>query len=67
MTSLKEIVEKLAKAFEVAAKDTEYHKFILERSVMPFYLPPVNIIPHLDAQREVARAIMDKAGILKEK
>ena len=63
----KEIVDKLVKTFEIAAKDPEYQKFILERFTMPLYLPPEKIIPYLDGQRQVLRDIMGRAGILKEK
>ena len=63
----KEIIEKLVKAFAIAANDPEYQKFILERFTRPLYLPPEKIIPYLDGQRQVLRGIMDKAGILKER
>ena len=35
----REVTEKLAGAFEVAAKDPEYQKFIVERNGIPFYQP----------------------------
>jgi len=41
----KDITKKLIDAFEIAAKDPQYHKFILERFTMPFYLPPDKIVP----------------------
>jgi tripartite-type tricarboxylate transporter receptor subunit TctC len=63
----KDITDKLAKAFQMAANDPGYQKFLLERSSTPLYLPPEKIVSHLDGQRKVARNIMDKAGILKEK
>ncbi len=63
----KEVVDRLVKAFEIAANDPEYQKFILDRFTMPLYLPPEKIIPYLDGQRQVLRSIMEKAGILKEK
>lgn len=62
-----EVTKKLAEAFEIAAKDPQYHKFILERFTMPFYLPPDKIVPFCDERRKVVRNIMDKVGILKEK
>ncbi len=63
----KDIVDKLAKAFEVAANDAEYQQFLQEQFVTPLYLPPEKIVPYLDARRNVARGIMGAAGILKEK
>lgn len=63
----KDVIERLAKAFEVAANDPEYHKFLIERSTIPFHLPPDKIIPFCDERRKVVRNIMEKAGILKEK
>ena len=63
----KEITDKLVKAFETAANDPEYHKFVIERNVVPFYLPPEKAVRFYDEQRKVVRAIMEKAGILKEK
>jgi tripartite-type tricarboxylate transporter receptor subunit TctC len=63
----KDVTDKLTKAFEVAANDPEYHKYLLERFTMPFYLPPDKIVNYLDGRRKVVREIMDKAGILKEK
>jgi len=63
----KDITDKLTKALETAANDPGYQKFLLERSSTPFYLPPEKIVLHLDGQRKVARNIMEKAGILKEK
>jgi tripartite-type tricarboxylate transporter receptor subunit TctC len=63
----KEVVDKLTKAFEVAANDPEYQKFLTDRFTTPFYIPPDKIIPYLDAKRTVLRDIMGKAGILKDK
>ncbi len=63
----KDITEKLVKAFEVAAHDPEYQKFVTERNAFPFYLSPDKAVQFFDEQRKVVRAIMDKAGILKEK
>ena len=62
----KEEMEKLTKAFETAAKDPEYQKFLKERFSNPFYLPPEKISPYLDVKRKVVREIMGKAGLLKE-
>jgi tripartite-type tricarboxylate transporter receptor subunit TctC len=63
----KEIVDKLAKAFEIAANDPEYRQFLQEQYVTPLYVPPEKIVPYMDVRRNVAREIMSKAGILKEK
>jgi len=63
----KDISEKLAKAFEVAAKDPEYIQFIESRGAYRFYLSPDQIIPYCDDLRKSVRNVMDKAGILKEK
>jgi tripartite-type tricarboxylate transporter receptor subunit TctC len=57
----------LAKAFETAVNEPEYKKFIIERNVVPFYQPPDQAVSFFDEQRKVARAVMEKAGILKEK
>jgi len=63
----KDIIAKLAKALEAAAKDPEYQEFLLQRLVLPFLVPTDKIVPFLDVQRNVARSVLDKAGILKEK
>jgi tripartite-type tricarboxylate transporter receptor subunit TctC len=62
----REVMEKLTKAFETAAKDSEYQKFLVERFSTPYYLPPDKITPYLDGKRKVVRDIMSKAGLLKE-
>jgi tripartite-type tricarboxylate transporter receptor subunit TctC len=63
----KDITDKLVKAFEIAANDPEVKKFLTERSIVPFYLPPNQTIDYFTQQRVLFRKIMDKAGILKEK
>lgn len=63
----KDVTDRLTKAFEMAANDPEYHKFLLERSASPFYLPPNKVMDYLDDRNKIVREIMDKAGILKEK
>lgn len=62
----REELEKLTRAFESAAKDPEYMKFLKDRFSNPFYLPPDKITPYLDAKRTVVREIMGKAGLLKQ-
>jgi len=63
----KDITDKLVKAFETAANEPEYVKFLIERYAMPTYLPPDKVVSFLDERRVVVRGIMEKAGILKEK
>jgi tripartite-type tricarboxylate transporter receptor subunit TctC len=63
----RDITAKLIKAFEVASTDPEYHKFLRERSMEPFYLSPDQAIKYMDNIRTSTRKIMDKAGVLKEK
>jgi len=62
-----DVVDKLAKAFEVAAADPEYQKFVIERNAIPYHLSPTEAVSFLNDQRKIYRAIMEKAGILKEK
>ena len=63
----KEITEKLATAFETAANEPEFRKFVAEQNCMPFYLGPDQFLRFLNEQKVVCRSIMGKAGILKEK
>lgn len=63
----KDITDKLTKAFEIAANDAGYQKFLLERFANPLYTSPDEITPYLDVKRKIVREIMGKAGILKEK
>ena len=63
----KDISDKIVKAFEVAANDPMYHKFLESRGANEFYLRPDQIIQFCDDRKKLVRNIMDKAGILKEK
>jgi len=63
----KDITDKLVKAFEVAAKDPEYLKFLAQYYAAPFYLPPDKAVSWFDGQRKTMREVMGKAGVLKEK
>jgi len=63
----KDITEKLAHAFEVAANEPGFRKFVTDQNCMPFYLSPDQFFRFLGEQRTVCRSIMEKAGILKEK
>ena len=63
----KDVVDKIVKAFEIASNEPEFKKFAIERNAVPFYLPPDKAVLFFDEQKMVVRAIMEKAGILKEK
>ena len=63
----KDVTQKLVKAFEMAANDPEYKKFVTEKGNFPFYLPPDKTVQFFNERRTVVRRIMDKVGILKEK
>jgi tripartite-type tricarboxylate transporter receptor subunit TctC len=62
----KDFADQLTRAFEKAATDPEYQKFVIERNGIPLYLPPEKVHQSLDEQRKIFRTIMEKAGILKE-
>lgn len=62
----KDAVDKLVKAFEVAANDPEIKKFLLDRYTFPMYLPPNEMIKFLNKKRTELEKIMAKAGILKK-
>jgi tripartite-type tricarboxylate transporter receptor subunit TctC len=59
------IVEKLVKAFETAANEPEYKKFVIERNAVPFYQPPAQAVAFFNEQRKVVRSVMKKAKLLK--
>jgi putative tricarboxylic transport membrane protein len=63
----KEIVEKLAKTFEIVAKDPEIQKHVAERCYITKYLPPDQFIEFCDKERSIYRPVLEKAGILREK
>lgn len=62
----KEVVAILVKAIEKAAKDPEFVKFANDRNTRWEYIPPGSVVPAFDKRRTTVRAIMSKAGILKE-
>lgn len=62
----KEVLDKLVRAFESAANDPEFKKFLVERDVMPAYLSPKESIENYDEQRRLCRSILERAGMLKE-
>lgn len=62
----KEATDRLVKAFEGAANDPEYAKFLSKINAYPFYLPPERMYKFLDERQEIAREIMGKTGLLKK-
>lgn len=63
----KEITEKLVKILEIAANEPDYHKFVLSRSDLPYYMGPEQFLNFTEEQRKMYRLIFEKAGLLKEK
>jgi hypothetical protein len=53
-------------AIEKAVKDPAFVKFAIERNTRWEYIPPVEVVRAFDKRRETVRAIMSKAGILKD-
>jgi putative tricarboxylic transport membrane protein len=62
----KDVVEKLSKAIEQAARDPEFIKYVQERDALWEYIAPEKVIPKLSSRQTVVREIMAKAGLLKE-
>jgi tripartite-type tricarboxylate transporter receptor subunit TctC len=62
-----EIVDKLSKAWKIAASDPEFQKLLLQINSVPMYLPPDQSLTYLDEQQYVFRSFMDNAGILIKK
>jgi tripartite-type tricarboxylate transporter receptor subunit TctC len=62
----KEVVDVLVPAIEKAVKDPAFVKFAIERNTRWEYIPPGEIVRAFDKRRETVRAIMSKAGILKD-
>ena len=62
----KDVSAKLVKAFEMAANDAGYKKFLQERFSPPFYIPPAQMAEYFDKQSTVVEEIMRKAGVLKK-
>jgi tripartite-type tricarboxylate transporter receptor subunit TctC len=62
----KEVVERLSKAIEQAAREPDFIKFVEERDARWEYIAPEKVVPALSARREVVKEIMAKAGLLKE-
>lgn len=63
----KDITEKLVQAFEIAANDEEYKKFLIERYDMPDYMGPEKLFNFYEEQQKIYRTLFAEAGILKEK
>ena len=62
----KEVVAVLVPAIEKAVKDPEFIKFVNERNARWKYIPPGDINKKFDERRETVKAIMTKAGIIKD-
>jgi tripartite-type tricarboxylate transporter receptor subunit TctC len=62
----KEVVAVLVPAIEKAVKDPEFVKFVNERNARWEYIPPGDINKKFDERRETVKAIMTKAGIIKD-
>ena len=62
----KPVVDTWVKTIKQAVDQPEFKQFLSERGARWNYLPPDQMIPSLDKQRDVMRVIMGKAGILKE-
>jgi tripartite-type tricarboxylate transporter receptor subunit TctC len=62
----KEVVSVLVPAFEKAIKDPEFVKFVNERNARWEYIPPGDVVKKFDERRETVKAIMTKAGIIKD-
>jgi tripartite-type tricarboxylate transporter receptor subunit TctC len=63
----KDIVDKLANTFEIALNDPEIKKHIISCDQIPMFMRSDEAIKYLDAEIEIMRKIMAKAGLLKEK
>jgi tripartite-type tricarboxylate transporter receptor subunit TctC len=62
----KEVVAVLVPAFEKAIRDPEFIKFVNERNARWEYIPPADVVKKFDERRETVKAIMTKAGIIKD-
>jgi tripartite-type tricarboxylate transporter receptor subunit TctC len=62
----KDVVEKISKAIEQAARDPEFIKFVQERDAAWEYIAPDKVIPKLSSRQVTVKEIMAKAGLLKE-
>ena len=62
----KEVASVLVPAIEKAVKDPEFVKFVNERNARWEYIPPGEINKKFDERRETVKAIMTKAGIVKD-
>jgi tripartite-type tricarboxylate transporter receptor subunit TctC len=62
----KEVVAVLVPAIEKAVKDPAFVKFANERNTRWEYIPPGEVVKKFDERRETVKAIMTKAGIIKD-
>jgi tripartite-type tricarboxylate transporter receptor subunit TctC len=62
----KEVIDRLSKAIEQAAREPDFIKFVEERDARWEYIAPEKVVPALSVRREVVKEIMAKAGLLKE-
>jgi tripartite-type tricarboxylate transporter receptor subunit TctC len=62
----KDIMAVLVPAIEKAVKDPAFIKFANERNTRWEYIPPGEVVKKFDERRETVRAIMTKAGIIKD-
>ena len=62
----KEVVAVLVPAIEKAVKDPDFVKFVNERNARWEYIAPGDINRKFDERRETVKAIMAKAGIVKD-
>jgi tripartite-type tricarboxylate transporter receptor subunit TctC len=62
----KEVVSVLVPAIEKAVKDPEFVKFVNERNARWEYIAPGDVNKKFDERRETVKAIMAKAGIIKD-
>jgi tripartite-type tricarboxylate transporter receptor subunit TctC len=62
----KDIMAVLVPAIEKAVKDPAFIKFANERNTRWEYIPPGEVVKKFDERRETVRAIMNKAGIIKD-
>jgi tripartite-type tricarboxylate transporter receptor subunit TctC len=62
-----DIVTKLVKSIEIAAKDKEYQTFIKNRYDEPMYLSPQEFVKIADEESKVYYKVFEKTGLLKKK
>ena len=63
----KNITAKLAKAIEIEVNRPEFKNAALNMNATPMYQGPDQLLGYLDKQKETARDILEKNGVLKKK